>query len=98
MTSALFEGDAPTASTNVFQNDKNATVYYLPGTSGWRAIFGGRYAFLWNPEIQSNGDHFGVRTNRFGFGITGATNLVVVVEARTPPSPPALGWRSEPTG
>jgi len=32
---------------------------------------------------------FGVRTNRFGFTITGANNLVIVVEASTNLANPA---------
>jgi Beta-propeller repeat len=33
--------------------------------------------------IQTSGASFGVRTNRFGFDITGASNVVVVIEAST---------------
>jgi Beta-propeller repeat len=36
-----------------------------------------------SPTIQTADASFGVRTNRFGFNITSATNLVVVVEAST---------------
>jgi hypothetical protein len=35
---------------------------------------------LWNPKAQ-NDVSFGIRTNRFGFNITGSSNLVIVVEA-----------------
>jgi hypothetical protein len=38
---------------------------------------------LWNPLVPTSDASFGVRTNRFGFTITGANNLVVVVEATT---------------
>jgi hypothetical protein len=38
---------------------------------------------LWNPQIQTSGATFGVRTNRFGFTITGTSGLVIVVEACT---------------
>jgi hypothetical protein len=38
---------------------------------------------LWNPQVQTSGASFGVRTNRFGFNITGTSGLVVVVEACT---------------
>jgi len=38
---------------------------------------------LWNPQIQTSDASFGVRTNRFGFNITGSSNLVIVVEACT---------------
>jgi hypothetical protein len=66
----------------VFSGDTNATVYYLPGTTGWGSMFGGRPTKLWNPLVQNNAS-FGVRTNRFGFTITGNSNLVIVVEAST---------------
>jgi len=70
----------------VFYNDNNATVYYLPGTAGWGATFGGRPTALWflpNPLILNFGPGFGVQTNRFGFIISWATNSSVVVEAST---------------
>ena len=38
---------------------------------------------LWNPQAQTSGASFGVRTNGFGFTVTGGSNLVVVVEANT---------------
>jgi hypothetical protein len=43
---------------------------------------------LWNPQVQSSGTDFGVRTNEFGFNIIGTSNLVVVVEACTNPADP----------
>ena len=67
----------------VFSGDNNATVYYLPGTTGWGSTFGGRPTVLWNPQVQTGDASFGVRTNRFGFTITGTSNLVIVVEACT---------------
>jgi hypothetical protein len=36
---------------------------------------------LWNPHVQTGDATFGVRTNQFGFTITGSSNLVVAVEA-----------------
>ena len=60
------------------------TVYYLPGTTGWGTTFGGRPTVLWNPQVQTSDASFGVRTNRFGFTITWASEqLVIVVEACT---------------
>ena len=35
------------------------------------------------PDVQTSGGSFGVRTNRFGFNITGTSGLVIVVEACT---------------
>jgi hypothetical protein len=36
-----------------------------------------------NPQVQTSDGSFGVRTNRFGFNITGTSGLVIVVEACT---------------
>jgi len=58
-----------------------ATIYHLPGTTGWGPVFGGRPAVLWNPQVLTTGARFGVKTNRFGFNITATNNFTVVVEA-----------------
>jgi hypothetical protein len=63
----------------VFTNDTSATVYYLAGRTGWGATFDGRPVVCWNPQAQN----LGVRSNQFGFTITGSSNLVIVVEACT---------------
>jgi hypothetical protein len=65
----------------VFNDDNWVTVYYLPGAKGWGPMFGGFPTVLWNPQIQPGS--FGVRTNQFGFTITGTSNIVVVVQAST---------------
>ena len=67
----------------MFYSDGNVTIYYLPGTTGWSSTFEGRPTVLWNPQVQSSDASFGVRTNRFGFNITGISRLVIVVEACT---------------
>jgi len=67
----------------VLDGDDNETVYYLPGTTGWGSTFGGLPTKLWNPQMQTSGASFGVRSNQFGFTITGSSGLVVVVEACT---------------
>ena len=157
LSAAHFGGNAPSIGGYVFDGDTSATVYYLPGTTGWNpqvqtgdasfgvqetqfgftitgtsglgivveactnltdaawspvqtitltsgsfyfsdpqwtnypsrfyrlvaTSFGGLPIVLWNPQVQATGGSFGVRTNRFGFTITGTSNLVVVVEACT---------------
>jgi len=70
----------------VFEGANQASVYYLPGTTGWGATFAGRPTALWvlpYPLILNNGSSFGVQTNGFSFVISWATNLSVVVEACT---------------
>jgi hypothetical protein len=86
LTSVYFQGNAPSADSSVFYLYNNATVYYLPGTTGWGTSFGGRPTALWllpNPLILTSGPSFGVQTNHFGFIISWATNIPVVVEAST---------------
>jgi hypothetical protein len=94
LTSVYFMGNAPTADSSVFwkfpvvfqppgSHPPPPTVFYLPGTQGWGATFGGQPTVLWNPRAQTRDTGFGVRTNRFGFNITGSSNLVIVVEACT---------------
>jgi len=58
------------------------TIYYLPGTTGWDATFGGRPTALW-PQVQTSAPSFGVRTNRFGFSFLASSNAFIVVEACT---------------
>ena len=70
----------------MFYGDNNATVYYLPGTTGWGSTFGGLPTVLWflpNPLILNFEPNFGVQTNCFGFTISWATNISVVVEVCT---------------
>ena len=83
LTAVHFLGNAPTVGLSVFYNDTNAIVYYMPGTAGWDATFGGRPTMLWNPQAQTSGASFGVKTKRFGFNIAGSSGLVIVVECST---------------
>jgi hypothetical protein len=66
-----FQGNPPSLGSYAFSGANNSTVYYLPGITGW------------NPQVQTSGASFGVRTNQFGFNITGNSNLGIVVEACT---------------
>jgi hypothetical protein len=81
LTGVYFEGNAPRVGAYVFLYANNVTVYYLPGTTGWRTTFADRPTVLWNPLVETGDALFGVRTNQFGFTITGTSNLVIVVEA-----------------
>jgi hypothetical protein len=86
LTGVYFQGNAPSVNGSAFWNDNKATVYYLPGTTGWGVTCGGRPTALWllpNPLILNNGPSFGVKTNRFGFIISWATNASVAVEVCT---------------
>jgi len=85
LTNLYFTGNAPGLGVSTpFYWDKQLTVYYLPGTTGWTSTLGGRPAVLWNPQAQTGDASFGVRTNTFGFNIaalTGTNALPFVVEA-----------------
>ena len=77
----FMQGDARIDDAFLFKSCTNATVYYLPNTTGWTNTFGGRPAVLWNPLAQTGDGSFGAGTNGFGFNITGTTNIPIVVEA-----------------
>ena len=52
LTAVDFLGDAPVTVPNasVFTNDNNATVYYVPGTTGWGATFDDRPTAQWTGQ------------------------------------------------
>jgi len=85
LTNVFFQGNAPSVGTSVFTGDNVTTAYYLPGTAGWAnfAAATGLAPALWDAQAQTGDGGFGVRTNRFGFNITGNSSLVVVVEVST---------------
>jgi hypothetical protein len=80
----LFAGNAPGGSSNTFafMYAQNATVCYVPGTTWWQiSDFCNLPVVLWNPVIQTGDGYFGVQSNQFGFNVTGAANIPVVVQA-----------------
>ena len=92
LTGVYFQGNSPTPTNDstVFSGVpatvSYATVYYLPGTTGWGAMFDGRPTAPWflpNPQILNHSAGFGVQPGGFGFTISWATNVSVVVEAAT---------------
>jgi hypothetical protein len=75
------EGNAPGLGSQAFLLD-SASIYYLPGTTGWGPTYGGRPTVLWDQEAKSPRiSQASVSNNRFGFTITGVSNVVVMVEA-----------------
>ncbi len=88
LTKVYFLGDAPPDglyTTGMF-NGGQTTVYYLAGTAGWGNFFGGSRSVPWMlpyPLILGGTSSFGALSNRFGFTVSWATNLSVVVEACT---------------
>jgi hypothetical protein len=93
LTKVYFTGNAPSPNNDstVFYGffagaPDAATVYYLPGTTGWGAMFDGQPTAPWflpNPLILNGEPSFGVQPGGFGFTISWATNASVVVQAAT---------------
>jgi hypothetical protein len=85
LTSVYFQGNAPSLGGGVpFYN--GVTLYYLPGTTGWGSTFLGLPTAVWTlpyPLVLTSNPGFGVRANQFGFTVSWATNLNMVVEATT---------------
>jgi hypothetical protein len=94
LTSVFFKGDAPVGGGygyffdltrgSVFEGVTNATVYYLPGTTGWSTNFTGLPTAPWTlpyPVIFNEG--LAAQSNHFGFTVSWATNASTVVEAST---------------
>jgi hypothetical protein len=87
LNAVYFLGDAPAYSgSTFFESSSQPTVYYLPGTSGWGPMFGGCWAILWNPQVQSGTPTFGVGPNGFGFTITGTIDIPIVLQASANPA------------
>ena len=83
LVAVYFQGNHPGGNAYPLTGDNNATVYYLPGATGWGTTFSGRPAVLWNPTIRASDASFGVQTNRFGFRVTGTANIPIAAEACT---------------
>ncbi len=86
LVGVYFQGDAPTPGVNYFGEDifhytDSAILYYLPGTTGWGPTYAGRPTMLWNPQVQTADESFGVRQNRLGFNVTGTAGIPMVIEA-----------------
>jgi hypothetical protein len=83
LTGVYFQGQPPGLPTGPFENANQATVYYLPGSTGWGSTFGGRPTALWLPQMRNVAASSGVQGNPFGFDVSWAPGQTVVVEAAT---------------
>ena len=88
----FFLGNAPKVNGRLGSLDNTlfsfgtGTVYYLPGTTGWGATFGGWPTARWyqpQPQILGSSSNFGIPGNGFQFTISWATNTPVVVDSST---------------
>ena len=85
LTGIYFLGNAPITDSTVFSG-ASGKVYYVPGASGWSNTFGGFPAiprYLPGPVILGRSLGLGIKTNGFGFTVSWATNLPIIVEATT---------------
>ncbi len=94
LQSIYFEGNAPTPGQNyfgldIFHEDALATIYYLPGATGWDSTYAGVPTALWNPQAQASDESFGVRQSRFGFNIIGTAGIPIAIETSTNLTAPA---------
>ena len=85
LMSVYFTGNAPPADPTALQNVSAATIYYLPGKTGWGSpFFNGIRTAPWLPTICNSGDLVaGLPNHPFGFALTWAPNTTVVVEVST---------------
>jgi hypothetical protein len=83
LTGVYFQGQPPGLPPDPFENANQATVYYLPGSTGWGSTFGGRPTALWLPEVRNVAARFGTPKNQFGFDVSWAPGQTVVVETAT---------------
>jgi hypothetical protein len=86
LTAVYIKGDAPSVGLHVFEGSPDSIIYHLPGTTGWSTKFADRPTSLWSlpyPLILRSGSSLGAHSNGFGFTISWAKNLPVVVEACT---------------
>jgi hypothetical protein len=77
-----FKGNAPTADSSVFDGDHNATVYYLPGATGWGATFCGCPTALWNQTVQL-GPVLLLSGGAVQVGVTGFAGLTYPIQVST---------------
>lgn len=76
-----FTGNRPTEYAGIFDATTNVTVYRLPGSTGWGALYADRPVVTWDPEfasITSMGD-----TNQLSIISSGVDQLPVGVETTT---------------
>ncbi len=83
LVAVYFLGNAPTTNKNTFAfvNAAVAKVYYLAGTTGWGAMFGGL------PTVMlSSGPLISdvlIQSNKFKFSFSGTNNQTIIIEAST---------------
>jgi hypothetical protein len=75
-----FEGNCPSISPNAFSSGTQASAFVLPVATGWDS-FSALPIVVWSVAIDKADPNFGAVGDMFGFMISGADGLRVVVEA-----------------
>jgi hypothetical protein len=88
LASVYFQGSAPSAGFSLFIGDSEATVYYLPGTTGWGTMFAGRPAVPFIPTpfthaatataIVTNGFFVWAALTDGGYGYTNTPTVRII--------------------
>jgi hypothetical protein len=81
LRSAYFKYRPPQLGCDVFAEDLEMTVYYLPGASRWGPNLAGVPTVLWNPALGVADPVFGAGPHGFRFNITGTSDIPLLVEA-----------------
>lgn len=81
----FIHGDAPSLGVfaPVLYYAGNATIYYLPGTSGWGATLSDVPTVLWNPVLRADKSSFRRGDKGFDIYVTGTADIPIVVMACT---------------
>ena len=82
LSGVYFKGDAPDFGLSVLTGSGGAAIFRLPVSAGWSQPVAGRPPIVWNPGV-STGAGFGMRSEGFGFTVTGTNSMAVAVEAST---------------
>jgi hypothetical protein len=86
-----FQGNAPSVGSSVFSDANNATIYYLPGTTGWGPTFGGRPTA---PLVDTARPSVMIRSPRSGTRLTNGT-MTISGTASDDVYVAAVEWRLE---
>jgi hypothetical protein len=96
LTAVYFQGNAPSIDGTLFYDDIQATIYYLPGTTGWTNPWGNRPTVSGSPPGQlcfaasaysaQEGAVCKVRVKRI-FGSSGTVSVTCVTKAVTATGP-----------
>lgn len=76
LSGVYFQRNTTSLGANVFDGASNATVYYLPGTTGWGPTFGGRPTVLWYPLVPYNYTAYNGTVTITGY--TGSGGAVII--------------------